>query len=215
MAKINGTAVRSFSQSLLSKGRGKAAKSNLVPLNEVFHAAQSGAVLMLETTGNKFHPAYNGLVRVRSSVGRSGRPALFDNTDWNLPTGSTTLVVECLDKSGREFSINWRRDVDVMVVCDVKAIPAAAETRDTVTHKAWTHAVSADAAIPVTPETHQLAAPTATVQTGMVLAEDDAPAVELSELSDGEATIVPETVAFDASMMAQLPAPAISADTAE
>jgi len=200
MAKINGVAVKAFSQSILTKGRGKANKVNMVPLNEVFRAAQSGAVISLETAGNAFHPAYNGLVRVKRSIGRSGRPASLENTNWDLPIGSTTLVLECLDKSGRQFTINWRRDVDSLVRCDVTDIPAAAETRDTVTHKAWQHAVSADAVIPVTPESHQLAAG------GTVLAESDAPTVELSE---SDATVMPsETVAFDASMMAALPAPA-------
>lgn len=203
MAKINGVAVKAFSQSILTKGRGKANKVNMVPLNEVFRAAQSGAVISLETAGNAFHPAYNGLVRVKRSIGRSGRPALDANANPELPAGSTSLLVEALDKSGREFTINWRRDIDTLVRCDVTDVPAATETRDTVTHKAWSHATAASDVIPVTPESHQLAA-------GTMLSESDAPMVELS---DGDATGVPsETVAFDASMMAALPAPVPAAE---
>jgi len=162
---VSERAVKTVPQTILAKGKGKANKVYALPLNEAFHHAQQGAVVYVKITDG-----FEGLVRVKQSVGRSGRPSLPEHTNWNLPTGSTTLICDCLDKSGDVISLNWRRDHDIIEAFDVREIPVSDEKRDTLTHKSWSHATDAASAVPVTPESHQLPA---------------------SVLSSGDATVVP------------------------
>lgn len=175
-------AVKSVAQTLLTKGRGKANKVYALPLNEAFRHAQQGAVVYVKVLGG-----FEGLCRVKQSVGRSGRPSLPEHTNWNLPTGSTMLVMDCLDKSGNVLNLNWRRDHDIIESFDVREVPVSDEKRDTLTHKSWTHAVDVASVVPVTAESHQLpAGPVAT---------DYIAELNLS-LTNGDATIVPEVEVF-------------------
>ena len=161
MAKINGSVVKSVEQSVFGVGRGRNNKVMSLPLDKAFHMAQSGAIVNVTVGASKYTAAYTGMVRVERSLGRSGRPALFENTDWNLPTGSITLTVRKLNGSGETFAINWRRDCESIAEFDIQGIPAVKEEKDTVTHKAWTHAQVVPSVSIVTPETHQL--PSATI----------------------------------------------------
>jgi len=121
-----------------------------LPMNEAFRLVQSGGIVELTLTPNKYHPeAFSGIARVKAYETKRGRPAKVDKTP-EFPSGSTTLVLEALDKSGRTFSVNWRRDYDA--VADMKVLVVEKPTKpveDTVKISATANAV---VEIPATPE---------------------------------------------------------------
>ena len=198
MAKINGIAVKAVAQSIFGQGRGKANKVMNLPLDKAFRLAQSGAIVNVTVKGSKFTSLFSGMVRVENSLGRSGRPALEENINWELPTGSLTLTLRKLDGSGDVVKLNWRRDHDAIVEFNVQSIPPTAEQRDTVTHKSWEHAAAAPSAELVTPETHQLPAMASTETATLMPDASDAPVV----------TIDSEHVTELVEALAELPAPA-------
>ena len=184
MAKINNVAVKSVSQSVFGQGRKKSAKVMSLPLDLAFRLAQQGAVVNVDVATSMYTESFTGMVRVERSVGRSGRPALAENTNWKLPTGSLTLVCRKLDGSGEVVELNWRRDHAAIKGFDVQSVPESKETVNTQTHKAWQHAAEAPSALLVTPESHQLPA-MAGMDAATATLVDDSPELSL-ETGDSE-----------------------------
>lgn len=119
-------------------------------MNEAFRLVQFGGLVELTLAPNKYHSeGYSGIARVKGFDTKRGRPAKVDKNP-EFPSGSTTLVLEALDKSGRVMNVNWRRDYDAVTDMKVLVIEKPAKVvEESVKISAQPNAV---VEIPATPE---------------------------------------------------------------